>query len=131
MVHRILIAFAAGCLALAIGASAYAFECYNANRSEQGNASAAKSKALVSPPEFLSEEVGLCPAGVAHVVAGLKEAGFQTDFLVNSVTLMAGGLEKNGKDAKLHDGRGIDHLSQEFFETVDPLIGEGFGLCGP
>ncbi len=132
MTHRIMIAFAAGFLALMMGASAYAFECYNTQRSDQGNASAgAHSNGLDSIEEILGnpELVGLCPAGVEHVISGLDEAGFRTDVLINGHTLMAGGLEKNGKDAKLHDGKGIDHLSAEFFEVGDALIGEGFGLC--
>jgi hypothetical protein len=42
---------------------------------------------------------------------------------------MAQGLERSGNDDLLHDGKGIDHLSEEFFATVDPLIEEAFGLC--
>ena len=73
--------------------------------------------------------VGLCPEGVEFVVAGLEEAGFRTDVLINFRTLMAQGLERSGNDDLLHDGKGIDHLSEEFFATVDPLIEEAFGLC--
>ena len=42
---------------------------------------------------------------------------------------MARGLERTHPE-KLSDGSGIDHLSDEFFATADPLIGEAFGLCG-
>jgi len=43
---------------------------------------------------------------------------------------MAQGLEKNGKgEDLLHDGKGIDHLDEQFFATVDGLIGEAFALC--
>jgi len=110
---------------------AAAFECYNAVRSAQGNQSAAGANALVSFEEILSdpEIVGLCPEGVQFVLAGLEDAGFRTDVLINFRTLMARGLEKTHEE-KLQDGSGIDHLSQEFFATVDPLIGEAFGLCG-
>ena len=39
-------------------------------------------------------------------------------------------VEKNGKgEEKLHDGQGIDHLSEEFFAAADALIGPAFGLC--
>ena len=135
MKQRLTIAFAAAFLALFVSASAYAFECYNTQRSDQGNASAgAHSNGLDSIEEILGnpEIVGLCPAGVENVINGLDEAGFRTDILINGHTLMAEGLEKNGKDAKLHDGKGIDHLSAEFFEVSDALIGEAFGLCpGP
>jgi hypothetical protein len=118
----------AGALFLS-ASSAFAFECYNANRSAQGNASAAGAAALVSPQEFLAEEVGLCPAGVAAVIAGLGDAGFATDFLINGRTIMASGLERSGHEGKLHDGQGIDHLSDDFFATADELIGEAFELC--
>jgi hypothetical protein len=117
--------------------SALAFECYNASRSDQGNAHAAKSPALQSLSEVLAdpEIVGLCPEGVEHVLAGLEDEGYRTDQVINFRTLMAGGLEKNGQpqgEELLHDGKGIDHLGEEFFATVDPLIGEGFGICfGP
>jgi len=131
MTHRILIAFAAGLLALMMGASAYAFECYNANRSDQGNVSAARSEALMSLEEILAdpEFVGLCPEGIDHVLTNLELEGFRTDVLINFHALMASGLEKTGQEDKLHDGQGIDHLTPEFFELADVLIGEGFAIC--
>jgi len=61
-------------------------------------------------------------------VAGLEDAGFRTDVLINFRTLMARGLESQHEE-KLNDGSGIDHLSEEFFATVDPLIGQAFGIC--
>jgi hypothetical protein len=115
---------------IAFAAPAGAFECYNALRSAQGNMSAARSNALFSLEEILSdpEIVGLCPEGVQSVLAGLEEAGFRTDVLINFRTLMASGLERTHPE-KLQDGSGVDHLSEEFFATVDPLIGQAFGLC--
>ena len=115
---------------IAFAAPAGAFECYNALRSAQGNMSAARSNALFSLEEILSdpEIVGLCPEGVQSVLAGLEEAGFRTDVLINFRTLMASGLERTHPE-KLQDGSGIDHLSEEFFATVDPLIGQAFGMC--
>ena len=131
MTHRIVIPALAAILALFATASAFAFECYNTQRTAQGNESAAKSQGLMSLEEILANPdfVGLCPAGVDHVIAGLDDAGFRTDILINGHTVMAGGLEKAGHDAQLHDGKGIDHLSDEFFATADALIGEGFGIC--
>ena len=132
---RIITVSLAALLALLISGSALAHECFNASRSDQGNAMAAKSPALQSLPEILAdpEFVGLCPAGVAHVLAGLEDAGYRTDVVINFRTLMAGGLEHGQAQAEdlLSNGKGIDHLGDEFFATVDPLIGEGFGLCGP
>lgn len=122
---------AATAVVAALASPASAFECYNATRSAQGNASAARSNALFSIEEILSdpEIVGLCPDGVQFVLGGLEDAGFRTDVLINFRTLMARGLEKTHPE-KLQDGSGIDHLSEEFFATVDPLVGEAFGLCG-
>jgi hypothetical protein len=120
----------AAAVVVAFATPASAFECYNAIRSAQGNMSAAQANALFSIREILAdpEIVGLCPEGVQFVVDGLEDAGFRTDVLINFRTLMARGLERTQPD-KLQDGSGIDHLSEEFFETVDPLIGEAFGLC--
>ena len=118
---------------VAFPTSASAFECYNAIRSAQGNLSAAKSHGSMTLQEILAdpEFVGLCPAGVNFVIAGLQDAGFRTDILINSHTVMAGGLEKKTDSALLQNGKGIDHLSDAFFETADGLIGEAFGICGP
>jgi hypothetical protein len=115
---------------VAFAAPAGAFECYNAVRSAQGNQSAARSNALFSFEEILSdpEIVGLCPDGVQFVLAGLDAEGFRTDVLINFRTLMARGLEKTHPE-KLQDGSGVDHLSDEFFATVDPLIEQAFGMC--
>ena len=115
---------------VASAAPAAAFECYNAVRSAQGNQSAAGANALMSIEEILAdpEVVGLCPEGVEFVVAGLEAEGFRTDVLINFRTLMARGLERTHPE-KLRDGSGVDHLSEEFFATVDPLIGQAFGMC--
>jgi hypothetical protein len=115
---------------VASAAPAAAFECYNAVRSAQGNQSAAGANALLSIEEILAdpEIVGLCPEGVEFVVAGLEAEGFRTDVLINFRTLMARGLERTHPE-KLRDGSGVDHLSEEFFATVDPLIGQAFEMC--
>jgi hypothetical protein len=133
MRKRLVVGAAALAMAVvvALATPASAFECYNALRSAQGNMSAARANALFSLEKILSdpEIVGLCPEGVEFVLAGLEDAGFRTDVLINFRTLMARGLERTHPE-KLHDGSGIDHLSEEFFATVDPLIGDAFRLCG-
>ena len=117
-------------LALALGTPASAFECFNAKRSDKGNAAAAGSAALISAEEFLTGVVGLCPDGVEFVITGLGAQGYDTNFLINGHTVMASGLEGKHED-KLHDGSGIDHLTEEFMAAADALIGEAFGLCPP
>jgi len=120
--------------------TAFAYECYNTSRSARGNEAAAASPALQSVAEVLAdpEIVGLCPAGVDFVVAGLEDAGIDTNILVNFKALMAGGLvdAETGETTEkgeelLSDGKGIDHLGVEFFATLFPLVGQAFGLCAP
>jgi hypothetical protein len=114
-------ASAAATIALT-GGAAFAFECYNASRSDQGNAAAANSQALVSAEEALAMFCGLDADQSATVLAELEDQGFNTDFLINSHALMAGGLEKNGKgEEKLHDGQAIDHLGEDFFGALIAL----------
>ena len=122
----------AAAMAVGVAAPASAYECYNAVRSAQGNQSAAGSAALMSFEEILTdpEVVGLCPQGAEYVIEGLEEEGYRTDVLISFRALMARGLEETHPE-KLHDGKGIDHLSEDFFAVVDPLIGEAFGMCGP
>lgn len=60
---------------------------------------------------------------------GLEGEGYRTDLHIDCRALMARGLERT-HPGKLHDGSGIDHLSEEFLATVDPLIGGRFALCG-
>lgn len=133
MIKKLLAATAIGVAAVMLTAgSTWAFECYNASRSDNGNAHAANGKALSSLEEVLGPDLfGLCPAGIDHVIGGLEAEGFDTSIVINFRALMAGGLEKSEKgEAKLHDGQGIDHLSDEFFEVADGLIGDAFGICG-
>jgi hypothetical protein len=122
-VRKVVTAGATATAALALtGGAALAHECYNASRSDQGNAAAAKSQALVSAEEALSLFCGLDAEESAIVLAQLEEQGFETGFLINSRALMAGGLEKNGKGGeKLHDGQAIDHLGEDFFGALVAL----------
>ena len=128
--RRLWIVVAAVVVTIALSAtSAFAFECYNTKRSANGNAAAAGSQALWSFERILSspEVVGLCPDGVDYVIDGLDELGYRTDVLINFRALMASGLERSGNGAVLlHDGKGIDHLSEQFFADVDALIFTAF-----
>lgn len=123
MLRKLTVGAAAATASIALtGGAALAHECYNASRSEQGNASAARSQALVSAEEALALFCGLDAEQSAVVLAGLEEQGFETGFLINAHALMAGGLEKNGKGGeKLHDGQAIDHLGEDFFTALVTL----------
>jgi hypothetical protein len=105
--HVVRVAGIATAALVGLAAPAGAFECYNALRSAQGNRSAAGANALFSIEEILAdpEVVGLCPEGVDFVIAGLEEAGFRTDVLINFRTLMASGLERTHPESS-KTGRG-------------------------
>jgi hypothetical protein len=97
-------------------AGASAHECYNASRSDTGNAHAVNGQALVSYDELLQL---LCPEGAAIVEAAVAENAFDTDgILVNSNALMGAGKQAT-------DGHAIDYLPPWFSEA----IGEAFGIC--
>jgi hypothetical protein len=100
---------------------ALAHECFNASRSDTGNANAVNGQALVSYEELLGL---LCPAGAALVETAVAETGFDTEgVLVNSNALMGGGAHHNG--LKTTDGHDIDYLPEE----VSAAIGQAFGVC--
>lgn len=119
---------AALCL-LVMSSSALAHFCYVANRSPQGAQSAAGSPTWISISEILTEEIGLCPAGVEHVLDGIEASGLPRTLMIHGRTIMAQGLEHKHPE-KLHDGRGIEHLSDADFAAFEILVGEAFPLCG-
>ena len=103
-------------------APALAHECYNASRSDTGNANAVKGQSLVSLEELTTQI--LCPAGAALVLAAVEETGFDTEgVLVNANALMGGGAHHRGLQTT--DGQAIDYLPHE----VSDAIGAAFGLC--
>lgn len=105
---------AAAVLLSATGAAAH--ECYNASRSDTGNANAVNGQALYSYDELLDL---LCPAGAAIVEDGVTSHQFDTDgILINAHALMGGGNHET-------DGRAIDYLPGWFSES----IGMAFGAC--
>ena len=98
----------------ATGASAH--ECYNASRSDTGNAHAVNGQGLSSYGELLDL---LCPAGEAIVEAAVAANAFDTDgILVNTHALMGAGRQAT-------DGRAIDYLPDWFSAS----IGAAFGTC--
>lgn len=118
---RLLTGAVAGVLALLLmGGPAYAHFCTNASRSEQGNEQvAANSKGWLSLDDFL-RFAGVCEDGVAHVVAGFEGTEWE-DLAIHGRTVMAQGLY-HGDTGLLHDGRGIDHLTEEDFVEIEALF---------
>lgn len=102
---------------LALGTtSAAAHECYNASRSDTGNAHAVKGQGLSSLDELYDI---LCPEGDALVQAAVAEADLDADGVLVNVNALMGA----GKQAT--DGRAIDYLPP----SVSQAIGMSFGIC--
>lgn len=122
IIRRTLIVIGAALLALALAATAaFAHECYNASRSDTGNANAEKGQALSSFDELLDE---LCPEGDAIVQSWVDDNDFDTEgILVNVNALMGGGAAHQGK--KTTDGHDIDYLP----DGLSAAIGQAFGTC--
>ena len=109
--------------------SALAHFCFNASRSDRGNQAAAGSPAWGSIAEFLRGDLGLCEAGIDHVLDGVEAAGFPRNLLIHNRTVLAQG--RLGKHQHLSVNRkGIDHLSGQDFVLFERLIGQAFGICG-
>ena len=117
MLRRVTTLTGAAAALLMLGATgASAHECYNASRSEAGNAHAVNGQALVSYDELLGL---LCPDGAAVVESAVTANSFDTHgILVNANALMGAGVQPT-------DGRGIDYLPAWFSES----IGTAFGTC--
>ncbi len=98
----------------ATGASAH--ECYNASRSDAGNAHAVAGQTLASYDELLAI---LCPAGDAIVSGAVAAHNFDTDgILIKTNALMGAGKQET-------DGQAIDYLPDWFSAS----IGQAFGAC--
>ena len=105
--------------------AAFAHECYNASRSDTGNANAENGRALSSIEELLNDE--LCTDG-AEIVSGWLDSNpeFEPDgILVQINALMGGGAHRKGMKAT--DGHDIDYLP----EGLTMAIGAAFGTCFP
>ena len=119
MIRKVLIGgTAAFVVFLFTGGPALAFHCVNASRSENGNAHAANGSALMSIEEILvdPEFVGLCPAGVEHVLEGLEDQGYDTGVLINFHAVMAGGpREERRQERQLAQRQGHRPLVRRVF----------------
>lgn len=111
MIGRRLLTIVGSMLAiLALTATtAFAHICYNASRSDTGNANAARSHALGSGTEFLAvlHAVGCGDEADALEDALTADGLDPANILVNERAVMAAGVV--GKSQSF-DGKGIDHL---------------------
>ena len=122
MLRRILVASGATVVAIVLSTGpAMAHECYNASRSDTGNAHAVNGQGLSSFEELLG---ALCDQGDALVMAAVEDTEFDTEgVLVNVNAVMGGGAHHNGN--KTTDGSDIDYLPPQLTEA----IGQSFGIC--
>ena len=60
---------------------------------------------------------------------GIEARGLPRTLMIHGRTIMASGLAHKHPE-KLHDGRGIDHLTDADFAAFETLVGEAFPLCG-
>jgi hypothetical protein len=123
----------AGILGLATAGSAFAHECYVANRSAQGNTMAgthSQAWETVSLDTILTQFIGV-PADVAACVeAKAPDAGIPDSFVFGSKQAVGQGgviaennpnMTAKGLDA---DGKGIDHAEDAIGPALFALIGE-------
>jgi hypothetical protein len=122
--------------AIATPTAALAHECYNANRSEQGNAGASNSQRwltietaefFASAHEFLPV-APLTPAQVAQASAMAQAQGIPSTFTIfigaKTIGEAAAAYEKNGKSA---DGKGIDHIFDAYGNQLVAIV---FAVAG-
>jgi len=119
---------------LGTGAAAYAHECYNPSRSEQGNAGASNSQAwftlIVADAIQGDADAGL----ITQQQADCLKAYWSSHGGPASFTIMAKGAvgqdgviaEHNPNEEIVTDGHGIDHL----FDAYGDLIGAAYASCG-
>ncbi|WP_137123104.1 hypothetical protein [Segeticoccus rhizosphaerae] len=128
-------AAAASSLALMVAAAgvASAHECFNASRSDQGNASAGAHSAAwetVSLDTVLTQFIGLPSDLAACVEAKAPAAGVPSSFTFGMKQAVGQGgviAERNpNMEAKGlgSDGKGIDHAEDAYGEAIGMLIEE-------
>ena len=125
----------AAALALGTGAAAYAHECYNPSRSDQGDAKAgANSQAWFTlvvndaiqgdvTTEFITQEEADC------IKAAYAGSGAPASFTVMVKGAVGQGgviAAHNPNLAHAADGKGIDHI----FPAYGEQIGGSYALCG-
>jgi hypothetical protein len=144
MFRKMLMTAVAGCAGVALMAGpAFAHECYNASRSDNGNAQIAAHSAAYSTFDevalgfFTSPDgLGLCPAGAqymldqVHLAAAQPGSGIDLNWVVSNRTVQAGGLENTSNaraQANLANGTGVDHLGEN--AEIGAVIGANIGIA--
>jgi hypothetical protein len=121
-----------GALVVGTGAGAFAFDCYNASRSEKGSEKAGtQSKAwfTLRIPDVIAEDVenGLySEEDGACVLAAYADTGAPLAITIH-VTAGSGVIgERNPNPERMTDGRGLDH----YFESYAGVILGAYEACG-
>ena len=129
---------------------AFAHECYNASRSDNGNIQIGTHSAAFNTFDEVAmgfftgpapDGLGLCPAGAQYLLDQIHAAAAQpgstidTNWVVSNRTVQAAGLD-NSPSARaqqnLSNGTGIDHLGEnaEIGAIIGANIGAAYGMCG-
>ncbi|MGR2752140.1 hypothetical protein [Agromyces arachidis] len=124
----------AAAITLGSGMAAYAHDCYNPNRSQQGNEGVSHSAAWFTlyVSDALADDVerGIITTDQAECIFDLYTAGGGPEVVSLMVKGAAGqgGLigANNPNDWLMSDGKGIDH----FFDTYGGLIFGSYEECG-
>ncbi|GAA1061545.1 hypothetical protein GCM10009573_29720 [Agromyces bracchium] len=124
----------AAAITLGSGAAAYAHECYNANRSEKGNAGASNSQAwfTLNVTDALAGDVengDITPEQADCIFDAYTAGGGPASFtiLIKGANGQGGTIGANNpNDWHATDGQGIDH----FFDAYGGLIFGSYAACG-
>ena len=125
----------AAALALGTGAAAYAHECYNPSRSDQGNAKAGANSQAWFTLVVADAIQGDADSGfITQEQADCVKAAYAGTGAPSSFTLMVKGAVGQDGVIALHnpnlshatDGKGIDHA----FAAYGEEIGGSYGACG-
>ena len=145
--RKLLVATAIAGMAVVLGAGpAFAHECYNTQRSAQGNTSVAThSPNFVtfndSAFEFLTDPtgpIGLCDAGASWLVDQIDQnaaaLGITSTTVVFERTTQAKGIDNSPNaraQSNLSNGKGVDHLAENVAlnDFIGANIGPAFGQC--
>jgi hypothetical protein len=132
-IHRSVTAsLVAAAVLFGTAAPAYAFDCFNASRSAQGDTAAASSSPKWwSVPEFLSVAVGLNPDQVAAVMPLIDSdprvpANFTIFYTPNHPMELASHMPA----ALAVNGRGIDHSDDYPTPVFDAIMSDVSSVLG-